>query len=42
MSTSPAPVKAALNMKGVDVGAVRLPLVGLTKEERSRLEQIIL
>ncbi|MEH6904955.1 4-hydroxy-tetrahydrodipicolinate synthase [Neobacillus drentensis] len=34
---SPAPVKTALQLKGLDVGSVRLPLVGLTEQERSAL-----
>ncbi|WP_082232202.1 4-hydroxy-tetrahydrodipicolinate synthase [Halobacillus massiliensis] len=38
---SPAPVKAALNMTGVPVGGVRLPLVELTAEERHALAQFI-
>lgn len=38
---SPAPVKAALNMKGIPAGSVRLPLVPLTKEQEERLKAII-
>lgn len=38
---SPTPVKAALKMKGVDVGGVRLPLVPLTEEEENTLKQLI-
>ena len=34
---SPAPVKTALQLKGLDVGSVRLPLVGLTEQERFAL-----
>ena len=34
---SPAPVKTALQVNGLDVGSVRLPLVGLTEQERSAL-----
>lgn len=37
---SPAPVKAALKMKGVDCGGVRLPLVELSAEEYQALEQL--
>src|SRR5690625_4983922 len=33
MTPSPAPLKAALRMKGLNVGSVRLPLVDLTAEE---------
>ncbi|WP_163539264.1 4-hydroxy-tetrahydrodipicolinate synthase [Gracilibacillus sp. YIM 98692] len=36
---SPAPVKAALSLMGMDVGSVRLPLVPLNAEELNRLEQ---
>lgn len=32
---SPAPVKTALQLKGLDVGSVRLPLVPLTEQERN-------
>ncbi|WP_462409286.1 4-hydroxy-tetrahydrodipicolinate synthase [Neobacillus sp. Marseille-QA0830] len=38
---SPAPVKTALQMKGLDVGSVRLPLVGLTEQERSKLISVL-
>lgn len=38
---SPAPVKTALQIKGLDVGSVRLPLVGLTQEERATLLTIL-
>lgn len=38
---SPAPVKAALQMKGIDVGSVRLPLVGLTELEKNILKELI-
>ncbi|MFP5111300.1 4-hydroxy-tetrahydrodipicolinate synthase [Bacillaceae bacterium C204] len=34
---SPAPVKTALQLSGLDVGSVRLPLVGLTEQERTTL-----
>ncbi|MDQ0198616.1 4-hydroxy-tetrahydrodipicolinate synthase [Neobacillus ginsengisoli] len=34
---SPAPVKTALQVNGLDVGSVRLPLVGLTEQERTTL-----
>lgn len=37
---SPAPVKAALKYKGLDVGDVRLPLVPLTNQERETLIQL--
>ncbi|WP_066320688.1 4-hydroxy-tetrahydrodipicolinate synthase [Bacillus sp. FJAT-29814] len=38
---SPAPVKTALQLKGLDVGSVRLPLVGLTEQERATLASIL-
>ena len=42
MAPSPAPLKEALKLKGLDVGSVRLPLVGLSEEERSRLKTLIM
>lgn len=38
---SPAPVKTALQIKGLDVGSVRLPLVGLSEQERAALISIL-
>jgi 4-hydroxy-tetrahydrodipicolinate synthase len=38
---SPAPVKTALQVKGIDVGSVRLPLVGLTEQERATLIKLL-
>jgi 4-hydroxy-tetrahydrodipicolinate synthase len=38
---SPSPVKAALNLRGINVGGVRLPLVPLTDQETSALEDIL-
>ncbi|SFA76724.1 4-hydroxy-tetrahydrodipicolinate synthase [Lentibacillus halodurans] len=38
---SPVPIKTALNMKGIDVGSVRLPLVSLTDFERENLRRLI-
>lgn len=38
---SPTPVKEALNMKGIQVGNVRLPLVPLTEAERASLKEVI-
>ncbi|WP_027408741.1 4-hydroxy-tetrahydrodipicolinate synthase [Anoxybacteroides tepidamans] len=38
---SPAPVKTALQMKGLDVGSVRLPLVPLTEQERLQLMNVL-
>ena len=33
---SPVPVKTALQIKGINVGSVRLPLVPLTEDESKR------
>jgi 4-hydroxy-tetrahydrodipicolinate synthase len=38
---SPAPVKAALNMNGINVGGLRLPLIPLNDEEKSTLQSIL-
>lgn len=38
---SPVPVKTALQMKGLDVGGVRLPLVPLDETERLSLQRIL-
>ena len=38
---NPAPVKAALNMTGVNVGGLRLPLLPLSDEEKSALQRIL-
>lgn len=38
---SPAPVKAALNWNGINVGGLRLPLVPLNKEEQNTLQSIL-
>jgi 4-hydroxy-tetrahydrodipicolinate synthase len=38
---SPAPVKTALQVRGLDVGSVRLPLVPLTEQERSTLSKLL-
>jgi 4-hydroxy-tetrahydrodipicolinate synthase len=37
---SPAPVKTALQLKGLDVGSVRLPMVPLTEQERSAVARL--
>ncbi|MFS0863911.1 4-hydroxy-tetrahydrodipicolinate synthase [Fredinandcohnia sp. 179-A 10B2 NHS] len=39
---SPVPVKTALQLNGLDVGSVRLPLVPLTEQERKDLSNIFL
>jgi len=38
---SPAPVKTALQLKGMNVGSVRLPLVPLTEKERLTLSALM-
>ncbi|WP_408011020.1 4-hydroxy-tetrahydrodipicolinate synthase [Pseudalkalibacillus sp. A8] len=38
---SPTPVKTALQISGVDVGGVRLPLIPLTEQERVRLTSLL-
>lgn len=41
MAPSPSPIKTALQMKGLDVGGVRLPLVPLSEEERTALSGLM-
>ncbi|WP_040208871.1 4-hydroxy-tetrahydrodipicolinate synthase [Neobacillus jeddahensis] len=38
---NPSPVKAALNMNGIRVGSVRLPLVPLTSDETLTLQKVL-
>lgn len=38
---SPTPVKAALKMKGIQTGGVRLPLVPLSEEEEMRVKTLL-
>ncbi|MRX70648.1 4-hydroxy-tetrahydrodipicolinate synthase [Bacillus lacus] len=38
---SPAPVKTALQVRGLDVGSVRLPLLPLTNEQRNKLAELL-
>ncbi|MBS4207568.1 4-hydroxy-tetrahydrodipicolinate synthase [Bacillus sp. FJAT-50079] len=38
---NPTPVKTALQLNGLDVGSVRLPLVPLTEQERSKLSALL-
>ncbi|RDW19534.1 4-hydroxy-tetrahydrodipicolinate synthase [Oceanobacillus arenosus] len=40
-SPSPTPVKAALELKGIAVGSVRLPLVDLTEDEKAKLKSLL-
>lgn len=38
---SPTPIKAALQMEGIEVGSVRLPLVPLSEEEVNKLKELM-
>ncbi|WP_307894419.1 4-hydroxy-tetrahydrodipicolinate synthase [Bacillus swezeyi] len=38
---NPSPLKTALQLKGLDVGSVRLPLIPLNEDERLRLSSLI-
>lgn len=40
-SPSPSPVKAALQMKGIETGGVRLPLLELTDQEKQELKELL-
>jgi 4-hydroxy-tetrahydrodipicolinate synthase len=37
VTSSPIPVKAALNMIGVEVGGLRLPMVEASEEEKAEV-----
>ncbi|MBY0091617.1 4-hydroxy-tetrahydrodipicolinate synthase [Priestia aryabhattai] len=41
IAPSPSPVKAALNLSGIQVGGVRLPMVPLSNKEQSALEKVL-
>ncbi|MFP8641210.1 4-hydroxy-tetrahydrodipicolinate synthase [Priestia aryabhattai] len=41
IAPSPSPVKAALNLNGIQVGGVRLPMVPLSNNEQSALEEVL-
>jgi 4-hydroxy-tetrahydrodipicolinate synthase len=41
VTTNPIPVKAAMNMIGLDVGPVRLPLVEASEEERAVIREAL-
>jgi 4-hydroxy-tetrahydrodipicolinate synthase len=41
VTTSPIPIKAALNMAGHDVGGLRLPLVEASEEEKATVRQAL-
>lgn len=38
---NPSPLKTALQLKGLDVGSVRLPLIPLNEDERLRLSGLM-
>lgn len=38
---NPSPVKGALNMKGINVGGVRLPLIPLNEDETNTLREVL-
>src|SRR5919201_908498 len=40
-TASPGPIKAALNLLGFEAGGLRLPMVALTDEERSRVSAML-
>jgi 4-hydroxy-tetrahydrodipicolinate synthase len=40
-TASPGPVKAALNLLGFEAGGLRLPMVALTDDERSRVSAML-
>lgn len=42
MAPNPTPVKTALNMQGVQVGDVRLPMIPLNDEEKIALQKVLL
>jgi 4-hydroxy-tetrahydrodipicolinate synthase len=41
ITTNPIPIKAALNLLGVDVGGYRLPLVAPTDDELARVRDCL-
>ena len=41
VTTNPIPIKTALNMIGLDVGGLRLPLVEASEEERSVIREAL-
>lgn len=41
ISTNPVPVKEALNLMGINVGGVRLPLVNLPTEEKDKFKELL-
>ena len=41
VTTNPIPIKTALNMIGLDVGGLRLPLVEASEEERAVIREAL-
>lgn len=41
ITTNPAPIKTALNLKGLHVGRLRLPMVEVTEQERERIKALM-
>ena len=41
ITTNPIPIKAALDMKGLEVGSLRPPLIDLDEEKRGKLKNIL-
>ncbi|WP_031514458.1 4-hydroxy-tetrahydrodipicolinate synthase [Desulfofalx alkaliphila] len=41
ITTNPVPVKTALNLKGMNVGGVRLPLVDMSAEDNNKLRNLL-
>ena len=42
ITTNPIPLKEALNMMGIDVGGLRLPLTGATDSEKEQIRRLLL
>jgi 4-hydroxy-tetrahydrodipicolinate synthase len=42
MTSNPVPIKTALNMLGLQVGLVRLPLVGATEQEQTEIRKLLI
>ncbi|MFW5998652.1 MAG: 4-hydroxy-tetrahydrodipicolinate synthase [Halanaerobiaceae bacterium] len=41
ITTNPIPIKAALNMKGINVGSLRPPLIELDDDKKMKLQEIL-
>jgi 4-hydroxy-tetrahydrodipicolinate synthase len=42
MTSNPVPIKTALNMLGLQVGLVRLPLVEATEQEQTEIRKLLI